>query len=170
MWQSSEYALGCSYRRFLNIPRFQVCQVSAHASITPGSEYGWIQLNNALWQGSEYAWSQSHRVLNKPPVVNMHWAQNMASLWICEGYNKNTECWICPNKPDYALAMSQHVWICLSNAQYDWICRHMTIYKYIYNIYNIYIYMYIYICNNIYIYITITEQLGEGEVCRIRAF
>ena len=38
IWQSSEYALGCSYGRVLNIPGFPVYQVFAYASIDQGSE------------------------------------------------------------------------------------------------------------------------------------
>ena len=64
----SEYASGCNYGRVLNI---RVCQVSAYVNIAQGSEYVWIWLNNALWQGSEYACSIFHKVLNKPPVLNM---------------------------------------------------------------------------------------------------
>ena len=37
------------------IPGFRICQVVAYASITQGSGYAWIWLNNTLWQGSEYA-------------------------------------------------------------------------------------------------------------------
>ena len=110
-WQSSEYALGWNYGRVLNIQKFWVCQISANASIAQGSEYAWIWLYNALWQGSEYGW-RFHMILKNPPVLNMQWARNMASLWICEGY---TRCWICQNKSEYALIMSQYVWICLSN-------------------------------------------------------
>ena len=32
-WQGSEFAWGCNYGRVLNIPGFQVCQVSAYASV-----------------------------------------------------------------------------------------------------------------------------------------
>ena len=71
IWQGSEYELGCNYGRVLNIPWFQVYQVSAYASIAQGSEYAWIWLNNTVWQGSEYAWSTFHRALNKPLVLNM---------------------------------------------------------------------------------------------------
>ena len=28
-------------------------------------------------------------------------------------------CWICLNKPEYALKMSQYEWICLDNTEYD---------------------------------------------------
>ena len=35
----SEYALGCSYGRVLNIPGLRVCQVSAYASVAQGSKY-----------------------------------------------------------------------------------------------------------------------------------
>ena len=62
---------GCNYRRVLNIPGFRVCEVSGYASIAQGYEYAWIWLNNALWQGSEYDWSTFHKVLNRPPVLNM---------------------------------------------------------------------------------------------------
>ena len=36
-----------NYGRAPNVPRFRVCQVSAHASVAHGSEYDWISLNNA---------------------------------------------------------------------------------------------------------------------------
>ena len=49
-------------------------------------------------------------------------AQNMARLWICEGY---VGCWICLNEPEYALIMSQYTWMCLNNAEYEWIYRHI---------------------------------------------
>ena len=55
----------------MNIPGFQVCQVSAYASVVQGSENARIWLNNALWQSSEYARSPFHRVLNKPARLNM---------------------------------------------------------------------------------------------------
>ena len=42
-------------------------------------------------------------------------AQNMARLWICEGY---TGWWIYLNKPEYALIMPQYAWICLNNAEF----------------------------------------------------
>ena len=38
-WQGSEYVLGCDHGRALNIPGFRVCQVSAYASVSQGSEY-----------------------------------------------------------------------------------------------------------------------------------
>ena len=101
IWQGSEYGFECNYGMVLNIPWLRVCQVCAYASVAQGSEYAWIWLNNALKQGSEYAWSTFHRFLNKPP------AQNMARMWICERY---TGCWICLNKPEYALIMSQYAW------------------------------------------------------------
>ena len=78
--QGCEYVSGYKYGRVLNIPGFQVCQVFAYASIIQGSEYNWIWLNNPLWQGSEYARSMFHRVLDKPPVLNM------PGLRICQGY------------------------------------------------------------------------------------
>ena len=30
-----------------------------------------LNMPSVLWQGSEYAWSTLHRVLNKPPILNM---------------------------------------------------------------------------------------------------
>ena len=41
---------------------------------------------------------------NKASGSKYAMAQNMARLWICEGY---TGCWICLNKPDYALLTSR---------------------------------------------------------------
>ena len=70
-WQGSEYALKCSYGRDLNIPGFQVCQISAYANVVEDSEYVRIWLNNALWQSSEYGQSTFLRVLNKLPLLNM---------------------------------------------------------------------------------------------------
>ena len=61
----------CNYGRVLNIPEFRVCQVSGYASVVQGSGYAVIWLNNSLLQGSKYAWSAFHKVLNKPPVLNM---------------------------------------------------------------------------------------------------
>ena len=92
--------LGYNYGKVLNIPGFWVCQVCVYASVVQVSEYAWIWLNDALWQGSEYVWSTFHR------------AQNMARLWISKGYKG---CWICLNKPEYALIMSQYEWICLKS-------------------------------------------------------
>ena len=71
IWQGSEYGSGCKYGRVLNLPGFRVCQVSAYASVTQGSEYDWMWQINALWQGSKYACSWFYRVLDKPPVQNM---------------------------------------------------------------------------------------------------
>ena len=56
MWQDSIIASGWNYGRVLNIPGFQVSQVSAYASFAQESEYARTWLNNALWQGSKYAW------------------------------------------------------------------------------------------------------------------
>ena len=91
--------------KVLNIPGFHVCKVSAYTSVTQGSEYAWILLNNAIWQGFEYAWSTFHRGLKKPLVLNMPGLRSLS-------------------KPEYALIMSRYAWICLNNAEYDWICRH----------------------------------------------
>ena len=63
----------------------------------------------------------------------------MVGLWIClvnvsHGFEKasgskyakvlNTRCWICLEKPDCALIMSQYEWICLNSTESDWIGRH----------------------------------------------
>ena len=72
-------------------------------------------MNNGLWQGFEYAWST---------FWGFDYArdQNIGRLRICEGYRG---CWICINKPEYALIMSHYAWLCLNNAEYDWICWHI---------------------------------------------
>ena len=44
-------------------------------------------------------------------------AQNIAKLLICNGY---TGCWICLNKPEYALIIPQYVWIYLNNAEHEY--------------------------------------------------
>ena len=56
LWNESEYF------RILSMPGFSTCKHCVRF---------WICLNNVLWQGSEYAWSMFHRVLNKPPIINM---------------------------------------------------------------------------------------------------
>ena len=71
MWQGSEYMLWYNNEKVLNIPGFQVCQVSAYASVAQGSEYAWIWLNDALWQGSEYVWPTFQGILDKALVLNM---------------------------------------------------------------------------------------------------
>ena len=114
-WQSSEYTLGSKHARILNMVELQ---------------YGWICLNRT-WiclnmseftiidrvlnmyrtiHGAQpkYTCSTFHRVLNKPSKYTK--SQNMASLWICQHY---TGWWICLNKPDYPLIMSQYAWIWL---------------------------------------------------------
>ena len=59
-------------RRYLNIPGFRVCQVSAYASVAQGFKYAWIWLNIALRQGPEYVCSKFHRIfLYKLLVLNM---------------------------------------------------------------------------------------------------
>ena len=108
LWKGSEYS------------RISSIQVSAYGSVAQGFKYAWIWLNNALWQSSKYAWSTFHRVLNKGSKCAR--TQNMARLWICEGY---TWYWICLNKPEYALIMSQYTWVSLSNAEYDLKFRHI---------------------------------------------
>ena len=47
----------------------------------------------------------------------------MTRLWIYGGY---TGSWICLNKPENALIMSQYGWISLNNGEYNWICRHIS--------------------------------------------
>ena len=42
MWQGSENTLGCNYGRVLNIPGFQICQLSAYANVAQRSEYARI--------------------------------------------------------------------------------------------------------------------------------
>ena len=97
LWKSPEYS------RIPSMPGFYICKCCTRF---------WIWLNNALWQGSECAWSTFHRVLNKPPALNMPGSE-YGKDGICEGY---TGCWICINKPGYAVIMSQYVWICLNKA------------------------------------------------------
>ena len=93
--------------RVLNILDFRVCQVSAYASVAQGSEYTWLTFHK-VWTkpfGSKYVRAQNM-------IVNMF----VKRLWIFEGY---TGCWICLNKPEYALIITQYAWICLNNAEYD---------------------------------------------------
>ena len=70
----------------------------------------------------EYGWIMPYgRVLNMFGNASQGFAsgskfartQNMVRLWICDGCTG----WVCLNKPDYALKMSQ----LLSNVEYDWI-------------------------------------------------
>ena len=86
----------------------------------------WICLNMAEWCPMAGFWiclvnvSEGFKQASGSKYAR---AQNMASLWISEGYKG---CWICLNEPAYALIiMSQYEWICLNNAEYDWICRHI---------------------------------------------
>ena len=83
---------------------------SEYVNLVQGSEYAWICLVN-MSQGFKQASSSKYAR-----------AQNMARLWICEGYTGN---WICLNRPEYAVVMSQYAWICPNNAEYDWVCRHI---------------------------------------------
>ena len=69
--------------------------------------------------GFEYVVSQGFKYVSRSKYVR---AQNMATLWICEGY---TGCWVCLSKTEYALIMSQYAWICLNDSEYDQICRHI---------------------------------------------
>ena len=70
----------------------------------------------------EYGWIMPYgRVLNMLGNASQGFAsgskfartQNMVRLWICDGCTG----WVCLNKPDYALKMSQF----LNNVEYDWI-------------------------------------------------
>ena len=90
--------------RVLNIPGFWICQISAYASITQGSKYDWIWLNNAwinwlfwLWQGSEYACSKFYRILNMSLILNML----RLGIWQGWEYARITQgaeyAWISPN-------------------------------------------------------------------------
>ena len=122
MWQGSEYVSGSDYRRVLNIPGFWVCWVLAYARVAQDSEYAWIWLNNALWQGSEHARSTLHRVLNKPPVLNM------LGLRIWQGF----ECATVTQGAEYVLIslntsykVSQYIWIYVNNAELGWMCWHI---------------------------------------------
>ena len=62
---------GAIMEGFLNIPGFLSVPGFYVGKHCKGPEYAGIWLDNVLWQGFEYAWSALHRVLNKPPVVNM---------------------------------------------------------------------------------------------------
>ena len=44
--------VGIQLWRVINIPGFRVCQGSGYATVTQGSEYAWMWLNNAPRQGS----------------------------------------------------------------------------------------------------------------------
>ena len=118
MWRGSEYASKCNYRRILNIPGIQLCQVFAYVNVAQGSEYDWIWLNNAIWQGSEFAWSTFHRVLNKPQVLNM------SGLRIWQGceYARVTQgveyVWMSQNMPQYSPSMREYALIRLDMIEY----------------------------------------------------
>ena len=107
-WQFSECVGVQYYVRVLNIREFWVCQVSAYASVTKDSEYAWIWLNNALWQGYEYAFSTFHRVLSKPPVLNMLglriW-QGCEYERVTQGFEYAWIAWISLNMPQWCLNM-----------------------------------------------------------------
>ena len=125
LWIShgSEYASGCNYGRVLNIPGFQVCQISAYATVAQGPEYASIRLNNALWLGSKYAWSKFNRVLNKPPVLNMPGVR----IWQSCEYVRVTQgaFWICLNKPDYAFINCRCTiyWAVIKTEKYSELCQ-----------------------------------------------
>ena len=62
----------CNYGRVLNIPGFKYARFLERQALHKVlNNYVRIWLDNALWQGSENAWSTFHRVLKKPPVLNM---------------------------------------------------------------------------------------------------
>ena len=99
IWQGSKYASGCNYGRVLSIPGFRVCQVFAYASVAQGFENGWIMFYGRLLICLINV-SQCFKLSSGSIYAR---GQNMARLWICEGC---TGCWICLNKPEYALIMS----------------------------------------------------------------
>ena len=106
LWNGSEYS------SIPSIPGFWVCKCCTRF---------WIWLNMADWCPMEGFWVCLINVWR-----GFQWAsgskcaraQNTARIWIKEGY---TECWICLNKSEYTLIISQYAWICLNNGLYDWI-------------------------------------------------
>ena len=96
-----------------------------------------------IFQDSEYIRFLHMQVLHK--ALNMAELCSMAKFSVClvnrvflrfcicqsSEYGKVmnmqvfTGCWICLNKPEHALIISQYMWICLSNAEYDWLFRHI---------------------------------------------
>ena len=108
---------GYSYGRVLVNQEFQVCQVSAYASISQGSGYTWIWLYNALWQGSKYAWSTFHKVLDKPGLKIWQGCEYVRVI------ESSENAWISLN--EYVFIVSHYTLTCLINAEYDWISPHI---------------------------------------------
>ena len=100
--------IGRYYGRVLNIPGFQMCQISAYASVKLGFEYPRIWLNNAWINCSDYGRIKVSRGFEYASGSKYVGALDMTSLWICEGYT------------EYALIMPHYSWICLNNAEYAW--------------------------------------------------
>ena len=85
LWKSSDYS-----------PRFRICQVSSYASVTHGSKYDWIWLNNGwincydygkilnmlvkVSDGLEYACSSKCQGSESGGVVNMRGLHRMLYL------------------------------------------------------------------------------------------
>ena len=117
IWQCSEYVPGCSFGRVLDIPGFWISHVSEYARVTQGFSYTWIQLN--VWINCSTMavfWICLVKLSQ-----GFERACNLARLWICEGY---TGCWICLNKPEYALIslnMSKYALIMLKMFKYTWV-------------------------------------------------
>ena len=97
IFQNSEYF------RFLRMQalRFRICLKNC-------SDYGRV-MNMTGFIG---CWTSSASKYARAP--------NMTRLWFCEGYSG---LWICLDKPEYALVMSQYAWIWLNSAKYAWICQ-----------------------------------------------
>ena len=105
----------------------QLEKASEYSRILSMSGFCIMQVSHKVLNMPEYGWIMSYgRILNMP-VQNLQGfkkasgskyarAQNMARLWIWKAY---IGCWICLNLPEYALIMSQYVWICFNNAEYD---------------------------------------------------
>ena len=68
----------------------------------------WIYLFKVSWSFEHNSCSKSAR------------AQNMARLWLCEGYSG---LWTCLDKTEYTLIMPQYAWICRNSAEHAWICQ-----------------------------------------------
>ena len=108
---------GYNYERVLNIPG--VCKYKCCLRF-------WIPLNMAEWCPMAGFWiclvniSQGFKQASGSKYAM---TQNMSRLWIREGYKG---CWICLNKPEYALIISKYEWICFNNVECDLICRHIT--------------------------------------------
>ena len=85
----------CKYVRFLNM--------QALHKVLDMPEYGWIMPYGRVLNMPGPRW-QCFKLTYSSNYVR---AQNMARLLISEGYKG---CWICLNKSEYALIMSQYEW------------------------------------------------------------